>query len=135
MTTVNVNLDCRNSSTNGGGYTNVNSSINTPYSFKFTGGTDGNGGVTEYTDDGSGQGTINVTVGGDPRYKIDTITISNDTHGDLSWAYGNDAHTQAVITDTNVDNETAYYSVTVRDTSANCTFLCDPPITNKPKPS
>lgn len=136
MTSVNVSLDCRNSANQdpGNGYTNTTSSINTTYCYKYSGGTDGAGGVTEYTDDGSGQGTINVSVGGDPRYVIDSITFSGDTHGDLSWAHGATPNT-AVITDTNVDNENASYGVIVKDTSANCTFVCDPPITNKPKPN
>jgi hypothetical protein len=43
---VNVTLDCRNFSTNGDGYTNVTGSNGQPYSYKYTGGTDGNGNVT-----------------------------------------------------------------------------------------
>ena len=134
MSNINVSLDCRNwAPTQGDGYTLSTSSISTSYGYKFSGGSDGNGNVTEYTDDGSGQGTITVTSGGDPRYIINNVQFIGDNHTDMSWTHGA-ASNIAIITDSNVDNENVYYNVTVQDTTANCLFICDPDINNTTKP-
>jgi len=114
------------------GYTATTATDGKVYYYKYSGGSDGNGNVTEYTDDGSGQGTITVTATS-PSYPITGVTFTGDTHGDLSWAFGS-SNLIAVITDTNVDNENASFCVTATDPQANCTFNCDPGITNKPKP-
>lgn len=131
MGNVNVYLDCRNSANNdpNNGYTNTQTTNNTTYCFKYSGGTDGNGGVTEIT--GTGASSITVTVGGDPRYVIDSIAFSGTDIRDLSWAPGANPHI-GVITDLDVHDADDYYSVQVLDTVANCTFTCDPQIKNKP---
>jgi hypothetical protein len=92
-----------------------------------------NGNVTEYTDDGSGQATITITCGGDPRYVINNIGFNGAIPNDFSWAHGVAANV-ATITDTDVDNGNMYFVVTVQDTTANCTFGCDPGVTNTTKP-
>ena len=131
MANTNVTLDCRNwaNTDPANGYKTTNSSNNTPYSFKYTGGTDGAGGVDEVT--GSGAATITVTVGTDPRYVVAGVTFTGDDADDFSWAPGSSANV-AVITDLDTRNAQEYYSVLVRDSAANCTFTCDPPIRNKP---
>lgn len=131
MTTASVSLDIRNyAATPGDGYTNTTATNGATYCYKYSGGTDGNGGVEVTT--GTGTLTITITVGGDPRYMVSNITFQNDV-GDLSWHFGETSQ-QATITDTDLDNENAYYTVVVLDHDANCTFPCDPGITNKPQP-
>jgi hypothetical protein len=131
MTTASVSLDLRNfAATQGDGYTNTTASNGATYCYKYSGGTDGNGNVTVTT--GGGTLTITITVGQDPRYVVDSIGFNNDV-GDLSWHFGETSQS-ATITDTDLDNENAYYNVVVKDTTANCTFSCDPGITNQPRP-
>ena len=117
------------------GYTATTASNGNVYYYKYSGGNSGNddGSVIEYTDDGSGQGTITVTLTG-TSYNISSITFSGDTSSDLSYQAGS-TNQIAIITDSKIDNESAYYSVICSDPQANCTFACDPGITNKPKPN
>lgn len=114
------------------GYTPTTASDGKVYYYKYSGGSDGAGNVTEYTDDGTGQGTITITLTG-TSYNISSIAFSGDTHSDLSYVAGSTSQI-AIITDTKVDNESASYCVTCSDPQANNTFNCDPGITNKPKP-
>jgi hypothetical protein len=127
---VNVSLDVRNFSSNGDGYTNVNGSNGQPYSYKFTGGNtpSNNGNVTVVK--GGGQAAITVHVGSDPRYSITNITF-NPQDTQFTWHGGNHAAV-AVITDTAVAVASVKYSVTVTDSTANCTVPCDPVIQNVP---
>lgn len=130
MSTASVFLDLRNfAATQGDGYTNTVATNGATYCYKYSGGTDGNGGVEVTT--GTGVMTITITVGQDPRYVVDSIGFSGDAGSDLSWHFGETAQS-ATITDTDLDNENAYYNVVVKDSTANCTFICDPPISNKP---
>lgn len=134
MPNVNVYLDCRNSAAvPGDGYTNSSATNGATYCYKYSGGTDGNGNVTEYTDDGSGQATITITCGGDPRYVINNIGFNGNIPNDFSWAHGIAANV-ATITDTDVDNGNMYFVVTIQDTTADCTFGCDPGVTNTTRP-
>ena len=127
MTTASVTLDVRDfAATSGDGYTNTIASNGATYSYKYSGGTDGNGGVDVVT--GTGTMTITVTIVADPRYLVSSVSFNNDL-GDLSWAFGASAYI-AVITDTDLDNKNAYYSVIVSDHTAGCTMPCDPPIRN-----
>lgn len=124
-----VTLDVRNFPSNGAdGYTNTTATNNQIYSYKYGGGTDGAGDVDETT--GGGVGQITVTLSSDPRYVISNVTFSGDTATQLSWTPVN--ATQALITDQDIEDEDAYYSMTIRDNSAQCTFPCDPIIRNKP---
>lgn len=127
---VNVNLDVRNSASSGSdGYTNTTASNGLPYCYLYTGGSDGKGGIEETAD--STSGTITVTVGGDPRYQIRGVQFSGDIQSQLTWQQGPSAAV-AVITDSDTSSGDGEYSVVVADTTANCTFPCDPPIKNKP---
>ena len=128
MTTASVTLDVRDfAATSGDGYKNTVASNGATYSYKYSGGTDSNGGVEVVT--GTGTLTLTVTVNADPRYVIGNVAFANDV-GDLSWA--RISGYIAVITDTDLDNENAYYSVLIVDNGAgSCTLPCDPPIINK----
>ncbi len=129
MTTASVTLDVRNFPTNGSdGYTDSVASNNAMYSYRFYGGTDGNGGVVVET--GTGTLTVTVTISADPRYVVNNVLLTGNV-GDLSWARGATNYI-AIITDTDTDNENGYYSVLVSDATAGCTIPCDPPIKNIP---
>ncbi|MEO6104544.1 MAG: hypothetical protein ABIP44_13040 [Pseudoxanthomonas sp.] len=125
----NVSLDVRNCSSGGSdGYTDVVASNGATYSYKYTGGSDGNGNVRVTV--GSGQAAINVTVGGDPRYSITNITF-NPADSQFTWHAGGQAKV-AVIVDTATAVATVKYTVIVTDSTAHCTVPCDPMIQNTP---
>ena len=124
-----VSLDVRNFSTPAGqGYTNVTGSNGQPYSYRYTGGSDGAGNIDVTM--GHGQASINVSVGGDPRYSITNITF-NPADSQFTWHAGGNAKV-AVIVDTAVAIATVKFTVIVADSIANCTVPCDPMIKNIP---
>ena len=130
MPNFNVGLDVRNSPSSGNdGYTSTTASNNAVYCYEYSGGTDGQGGVEETLSEGAG--TITVSVGGDPRYKITDVTFTGDIQNQLSRVVSPNGYT-AVITDTDTSTGDGYYSVIIIDTTANFTFACDPTIKNKP---
>ncbi len=131
MSNVNVGLDIRNFPCQpNDGYTNTTTSNETVYSYKYSGGTDEHGGVEESR--GAGSGTITVQIGTDPRYTVSDVTLTGDIEAQLSWTHGT-SNTIAVITDTDTSSGSGYYSVICSDSTAHCTFPCDPPIVNNPR--
>jgi len=126
---VNVSLDVRNWASNGSdGYTSTTASNNAVYSYRYSGGTDGAGGVEESVT--AGAGSITVSVIADPRYRISDVTFTGDIESQLSWQQ--QTPTTIVITDSDTSTGEGEYSVVITDTSAGCTLPCDPPIKNKP---
>ena len=124
-----ITLDVRNfAASPGDGYTNTTSSINTTYSYKYSGG-DSNGGNVTFTS--RGRVTIVVQLQSDPRYTINTVGFTGDTNNQLSLVSNPHAQTTATIQNLNSVVQTANYKVTVSDSTANCTFPCDPQIINK----
>ena len=123
--TVNVTLDCRNTRTDGGGYTNVEASNGQIYSYKYSGGSDGNGNVEVV------KGTpteIQVTIQADSRYHVDDTIVTNDPNRDITVTK---ADLTATFTDNAEDVEAGIeYSIKVKDTVANATFIADPKIDN-----
>ena len=133
MPNVNVSLDVRNFASNGSdGYTNTTASNHAVYSYQYGGGSDGHGNVNETTDAGSA--TITVALNSDPRYQISNVTFSGDIENQLSSPPVGPGATSVVITDSDTSSGSGYFSITVSDTTANCTLSCDPDITNRPKP-
>lgn len=131
MTNTNVSLDVRNFASRGSdGYTDTTASNGTVYSYKYGDGSDGHGNVEETT--GSGSATITVTLSSDPRYEISAVVISGDIENQLSSPPVPAGATTIVITDTDSSSGSGYYSIVVTDTTANCTFPCDPEIRNIP---
>jgi len=125
-----VTLDVRNFPSNGSdGYTNTTASNNAVYSYQYTGGNGGNGNVN--VTHGSGNAAITVSLTSDPRYSISNIVFSGDTLGQFSWHAGGHANV-AVITDRNSDVADVKYTTIVTDSTASCTFPCDPTIKNTP---
>lgn len=131
MSNTNVSLDVRNFPSNGSdGYTDTTASNHAVYSYLYSGGSDGHGNVEEIAD--SNSGTITVGMQSDPRYRIDNVVFSGDVESQLSWQPGS-SPTSVVITDSDTETGRGTYCISVTDTSANCTFPCDPEIVNKPK--
>jgi hypothetical protein len=131
MPNTNATLDVRNFPTNGSdGYTNTTASNNAIYSYKYSGGTDNAGGMEVKV--GQGVATLNLSLDSDNRYSIDGVNFTDDPNNQLAWR-GN-APTTGVITDANTAVEVAHYSVTVADSTASCTFPCDPMIDNEHGP-
>lgn len=131
MPNTNVSLDVRNFPSNGtDGYTNTTASNNAVYSYQYGGGSDGHGNVNETASGGSA--TITVSLNSDPRYWISAVVISGDIEEQLSSPPVGPSTTSVVITDSDSSTGSGYYSITVSDTTAQCTFPCDPQITNVP---
>lgn len=131
MTNTTVNLDVRNWASNGSdGYTSTTASNNAVYSYQYTGGSDGHGNVQETT--GAGSATITVGMHSDSRYVISAVNISGDIENQLSSPPVPAGATSIVITDTDSSSGSGYYNIVVTDTSANCTFPCDPMVTHRP---
>ena len=125
-----VHLNVRNQPSNGNdGYTDTTASNNAIYSYKYTGGDNGRGDISETV--GLGSATIDVDVAGGPNYQITGITFVNDTYNQLSWSGGGGS---AAVIDANTQVENASYCTSVTDTNANCSFNCDPMIDNTRNP-
>lgn len=127
--TPNINLDVRNSASSEPGWHNVQASNNQTYSYGYSGGDDGVGGLVRTLSQGRDTAPIQLTA--DQRYQINSCNFTNDTQSQLSWS-GNGNRAGAIV-DSNSQVETAEYSITVTDTgNGNCTIQCDPEIQNKP---
>lgn len=130
--TNDVELDVRNSTTDGDGWINVTGSNNQPYSYKYTGGdAHTNYGHVTFSING-GQGVINLSVvAADARYQLvgqNCITFTGDKHAQLS-THGN-APRSRVIHDSCTAALDGQYKVLVTDTTANATVACDPRVVN-----
>jgi len=110
------------------GWTTVQASNGQQYSYLYSGGTDGRGDAEFQV--GTGQQQVQINLVCDIRYQIQSVSVSGDARGDFSIS-GSDPRSRT-ITDTDNDEETVEYSVTVLDTTANCTISCDPQIRNQP---
>jgi len=127
-TNPNVNLDVRNwAAVPGDGYTT--SQNNSSHSYKYTGGTEGSSDGTVVEHD-RGSAVINIQLGSDSRYSIDSVSFRDDSQNQLTSRVL--TPTQAQITDVNSQVETAEYIVNVRDSVAGVVFECDPMIRNNP---
>lgn len=130
MSNTNASLDVRDFPSNGSdGYIDTTASNNAIYSFRYTGGSDGHGGLR--TKVGQGVATLNVRLESDSRYSIDDAEFDQDPERQLSWR-GNSS-VAGVITDANTAAETGHYSLIVADSQASCTFRCDPMVVNEPR--
>ena len=122
-----VSLDVSNVSKPG--YTSTTASNGSDYFYKFTGGNTSadNGDVDVAV--GGGQAAITVSlVSGSPYTITGEVTFYPDTPQLSSRSSSN---TVRVITDTAVAVGDFKYTVTVNDSTANCTIPCDPLIKNK----
>ena len=124
-----VNLNVQPGSNNGQGWVNVNAANGQPYSFKYTGGDYGNGGLETMV----GQGTATLVVslsGSNNRYSMSGVQFTDDPNEQLSaWGDSN----SITITDINTGELNGDYAITVLDSNVNTTIVCDPMIKNDPK--
>lgn len=129
-TNANVTLDVRNfASAAGSGYNNVAASNGNTYSYRYTGGTDGQGSVYEHD---RGTATISVTLSADSRYQVIGVFFTEPEGHPTEFSGTVTSPTTATITDLNDAVGSGRFGVTVRDTTANCTVPCDPIISNEP---
>jgi hypothetical protein len=127
-----VHLKVRNQPSNGNdGYTDTTATNNAIYSYRYTGGDNDHGNISETV--GLGSATIEVGLDGGSNYQISNVTFGNDTQNQLSWRPGSTAD-NAVVIDANTQVENASYCTTVTDTTANCAFNCDPMVSNERNP-
>jgi len=126
--TPNIQLDVRNFASNGPGWKNV--TVNQqPYSYCYTGGDDGFGGLEQVVNRGRDTAPLQLTA--DSRYQITACNFIGDTQSQLSWSgNGNRAGT---IVDANTQVETAEYTIVITDTSNGNVINCDPEVKNKPQ--
>lgn len=124
--TPNIYLDVRNFASSDPGWHSVNASNGQTYSYCYTGGDDGQGGLVQTV--GQGRDTAPVQLTADQRYQISQCNFTNDPQNQLSW---NGSGRAGAIIDANTQVETAEYSLLVADTgNGNCTIPCDPKIIN-----
>ena len=127
-----VTLKLKPGDTTGNGWINTTASNGQPYSFKYSGGENGNGGLK--TKVGDGQATINLSVDTDNRYSINGVNFVHDTNQQLSWQPNTGSQSAGVITDQNSMAENCDYVTVVVDAQANgATIYCDPMIQNEPR--
>ena len=117
--------------TNPAPWINTTGSNNQPYTYLYSGGTDGNGDMT--TTVGNGAQILNVDIEGQ-RFTYSGVEFTRDDQSQLS--INGNTTSRVMIKDKNDAAETdAYYCVVVNDTQATgVTVKCDPMITNLPKP-
>lgn len=129
--TPQINLDIRNSAQTGPGWVNVQASNQQTYSYRYTGGDDGAGGLVQTV--GQGRDTAPVRLTADPRYQLIGNTpcvFADDSNSQLSWS-GQSSYAGSIV-DANTAVETAKYTLNVTDTgNGNCTIPCDPQIKNE----
>lgn len=130
-TDANVTLDVRNfPSAAGSGYNNVAASNGKTYSYRYTGGTDGQGSVYEHD---RGTATINVTLSADSRYHVTGVFFTQPDGHPNEFSGVVTSPTTATITDLNDAVGSGRFGLTITDTVANCTVPCDPVISNEPR--
>ena len=129
--TPQVNLDIRNSVQSDPGWINVQASNGQWYSYSYTGGDDGHGGLVQTS--GQGRDTAPLQLNADRRYQLSSsnpCVFTNDTHDQLSWN-GQSPYAGSIV-DANTMVETAEYTINVTDTgNGNCNIPCDPRVINQ----
>lgn len=130
--TPQVNLDLRNSAQTEPGWVNVVASNGQTYSYHYTGGDDGAGGLVQTVN--QGRDTAPLRVNADPRYQLNSSTpcvFKDDPNNQLTWN-GQSPYAGSII-DANTAVETAKYTINITDTgNGNCSIPCDPIIKNDP---
>lgn len=125
-------LDVRNSSSSGGGWTNVTASNGQIYSYLYAGGNqpENDGSVHFSVGGGNAAVTLVFADSTDSRYQFQSVSFTGDNNNQLS-THGNAPRTR-VINDSCSGTLDGQYKVVVLDTTANATIPCDPIIKNVP---
>lgn len=126
-----VTLKVKPGAASGQGWTTTTASNGQPYSFKYSGGHDDNGGMK--TKVGDGTATIALNVDAEGRYGLSNVQFKDDAYSQLSWSPSPDMES-GTITDINTQVETAHYTTLVSDAQNGNTIIpCDPMIGNDPR--
>ncbi len=129
--TPQINLDLRNSAQTEPGWVNVTASNGQPYSYHYTGGDDGAGGLVQTV--GQGRDTAPVRLTADQRYQLSSSNaceFADDANSQLTWT-GQSPYSGTIV-DANTAVEAAKYTLNVTDTgNGNCNIPCDPQIRNE----
>ena len=129
--TPQVDLDIRNSAQSDPGWVNVVASNGQTYSYSYTGGDDGHGGLVQTT--GQGRDTAPLQLIADRRYQLrstDPCVFTDDPYNQLTWN-GQSPYAGSIV-DANTAVETAKYTINVTDTgNGNCNIPCDPRVINQ----
>jgi hypothetical protein len=127
--TININLDIRAWASSGSdGYTNTTTNDGKIYCYKWSGGTDGKGNVTEHLS--SGAESITITSVADRRFEI---IDSQMNEGNTQFTLTVTSTYQATITDIDNAVEDDYFKLQFKNTIPghnNSTFWCDPRVKN-----
>ena len=129
---INANLQIQPGQVPGWTQTQARNNANLWYSYLYTGGSDGLGGMDVIVN--SGAQTLHVDLDTDhQRYAISTVSFS-DPSSQLSWNGGASGNSINIV-DKNDTQENAYYGIFVVDSQANgAQIYCDPMIKNIPPP-
>lgn len=127
--TENVRLAVRPGQANGQGWQNTQGSNGQPYSFKYQGGHNNNGGLK--TNLGAGPATINLDLDSDNRYTLNNVVFRDDGLRQLTWQKL--TATNGTITFANTQQQTSYYTTNVIDAEGDVIVPCDPMISNDPR--
>lgn len=126
-----IHLDIRNSAQTDPGWVNVAANNGQTYSYRYTGGDDGSGGLVQTV--GQGRDTAPLQLDADRRYQIkspDGCVFTDDANNQLSWN-GNGNYAGSIF-DANTQVETAKYTMNIIDTgNGNCNIPCDPRVINQ----
>lgn len=129
--TPQIHLDIRNSAQSEPGWVNVLASNGQTYSYSYTGGDDGMGGLVQTT--GQGRDTAPLQLDADRRYQLSSsapCVFTNDANNQLTWN-GQSSYAGSIV-DANTAVETAKYTINVTDTgNGNCNIPCDPRVINQ----
>lgn len=125
-----VQLEVQAKHSNGEDGFNQNQTVNgVNYSCRFTGGTDGAGGVNVIR--GSGKKFISVGLLNSKSYLISSVTFNGVGSEEFKLA-PNSTGNKIIIDFRNVNDVDVKYSVFVVDAARGNRIDCDPPIANKP---
>ena len=129
MTTIPpIVLDIRSGRSNGSdGFTDTPTSDGLMYCYKWSGGTDGTGNVSESLS--AGVASIDVQLRADPRYHIESALFGE---GNTQFTFTKTDNYNAVINDLGTATENDYFNLQCSDSSrSDCTFWCDPRVGNE----
>lgn len=114
------------SSTSQTGYTATTGTDNNTYYYKYTGGSDENGNVTETV--GNGQDIV-VTLQ-NTGYTVSSAAVVSGTDPESQLSFSHTGTTVTVGDSASAAETDAEYTVTLQVDGTTTTFVCDPKVTN-----
>ena len=136
---VSVVLNICNFHNNDGYWINTLAANGSPYSYQYSGGNDHeqdnpqghpHGHIKHVV--GHGAANIEVQLRCDPRYEFDRTAFDGNNQGQLEWQWQGTGSRKRTIKNECNQATSAHYKITIRDTTAGTTVICDPAIRNVP---